>query len=75
MSWEPIKTAPSDRPILLGVWVKHKRDTAPRPEYYVVRYNKYDDTLKDIFNEHSLPFDDINEYDFWTMIPQLPEAK
>lgn len=73
--WQPIKTVPHDEIVLLGVWVKHKRDEESHAQYYCAYYRTEDERVTDPQGDDSLPYDEFSDYDFWMPIPKLPEVK
>lgn len=71
--WRPIKTMPKDKLILLGTWVYHIGVKDPYPEFYLAIFDSESDTFFDQAYEASLPWDDIEDYDFWMKIDDLPK--
>ena len=75
MNWQPMKTMPNNEFVLLGVWVTHLNNPKPEAQFYIAYYDYERDDMVDQNYEHSLPWDEKIDYDFWMPIPELPEVK
>jgi hypothetical protein len=71
VSWKSIKSMPKDELIILGTWVNHTGVKDAQPEYYIAYYCSEDNSFYDQSWEASLPFDEIEDYDFWMKIPKM----
>lgn len=75
MGWKPIESMPHNELIVLGIWVNHTGVKDAQPEFYIARYDSEDGNFYDQSYEASLPWDEIEDYDFWMEIPELKKVE